>query len=102
MHFTRFDASVVLNHRDIERSGNHVDPTVVMDVVEHAIAAVPGAEAIEICYIGMRDGGRRRVRLNPHGANSHPCTAGDWNTPLRLKVEKIAGRAIAAFARQAA
>ena len=102
MHLMRFDTSIVLSSRDIERSGNHVDPMVVMDAVEHAIAGVPGVEAIEICYIGTRDQGRRRVRLSPLGANSHSYTADDWNAPLRLKIETVAGRAIAAFARQAA
>jgi len=61
MHSPRFDTTIVLTHRDIEAPGSHENLMVVMEAVEHAIAAVPGTEAIDISYFGTRDQGRRRA-----------------------------------------
>ena len=99
MDVIRFDADIVLDYTDVGISSRRADPAMVMDAVEDAIAAVPGIEAINICYMGARIRNRLWIRLSPHGVYGHSANASIWNQPLQLIVESAARRAIAVVTR---
>jgi len=99
---TRFDTNIVLSERDFAGMARPLNPVVVMDAVEDAVAAIPGAANIDICYLGARDPRSPRVVVSRHGANSPSGDLGAMARIIRRQVEARARRAIASLVPRAA
>ena len=93
----RFYATIVFTRQDIRGADIRNRLSAAMDAVENAIASVPGAAAIDICYFGSRDRRGLRVKVRPHGTSLGSLVDDDWDLPLQRRLEDLARQAIAAI-----
>lgn len=96
-----FDARIILARKDLRGKGGPLPLEAVMDAVGHAVAAIPGIAAIDICYLGARVPKAGRVHVRPHDT-AVPAVTGHWNTFLLREVERHTSAALAGLARKAA
>lgn len=96
-----FDARIVLARKDLRGKEGPMKLEAVMDAVVHAVAAIPGVAAIDVCYLGARVPKVGRVHVRPHDT-AVPAGTGAWNAFLLREVERHTNAALAGLSRKAA